>query len=79
MIEVITNTGLKYKESGGKVNVCQAIREMRIEAERKGELYSEKKGELKNAQKAARNFYKLGIEIEKITQGLGYAADTVRG
>lgn len=24
-------------------------------------------------------FYKLGIEIEKITQRLGYAADTVRG
>lgn len=75
VIEVITNTGLKYKKSGGKVNVCQAIWEMRIEAERKGEL----SGELKKAQEAARNFYNLGIEIEKIAQGLGYAVDTVRG
>ena len=53
-----------------------------MEAERKGEMRGErkgeKKGELKKAQEAARNFYNLGIEVEKIAQGLGYAVETVK-
>ena len=64
VVEVMTNTQLKYEEREGKVDMCQAIREMRIDAERNGEL--------KKAQEAARNFYNLGIEVEKIAQGLGY-------
>ncbi len=83
VIEVITNTQLKYEEREGKVDMCQAIREMRIDAERegelRGELRGERKGELKKAQEAARNFYNLGIEVEKIAQGLGYAVETVKG
>ena len=79
VIEVITNTQLKYEEREGKVDMCQAIREMRIDAEREGELRGEQKGELKKAQEAARNFYNLGIEVEKIAQGLGYAVETVKG
>ena len=90
VIEVITNTQLNYEEREGKVDMCQAIREMRMEAERKGEIRGEmrgeirgerkgeKKGELKKAQEAARNFYNLGIEVEKIAQGLGYAVETVK-
>ena len=79
VIEVMTNTQLKYEEREGKVDMCQAIREMRIDAEREGELRGEQKGELKKAQEAARNFYNLGIEVEKIAQGLGYAVETVKG
>lgn len=54
--------------------MCQAIQEMRAESEREGEL----KGELKKAQESARNFYEMGIDIEKIAQGLGYALETVK-
>ena len=75
VIEVITNSGLKYGESEVRVDVCEAIREIRTEAEQKGEL----KGELKKAQEAARNFYNMGVEVEKIAQGLNYAVETVKG
>lgn len=58
--------------------MCQAIQEMRMEERRIGELDGKRKGELKKAQEAARNFYKLGVEVEKIAQGVGYAAETVK-
>ena len=38
----------------------------------------EQDGELKKAQEAARNLYNLGIDVEKIAQGVGYAAETVK-
>ena len=38
VIEVITNTGLKYEESEEKIDVCEAIKKMREESERQGEL-----------------------------------------
>lgn len=47
--------------------ICQAIQEMKKEAE------------LRKAQEAARYFYKLGIDIEKVAQGVGYAVETVKG
>ncbi len=59
--------------------MCQAIQDMRNEAEREGEQRGERTGELKKAQEAARNFYSLGVEVEKIAQGLDYAVDTVKG
>lgn len=74
VIETITNAGIKYDESEEVVNVCQAIREIRMEERKIGE----QDGELKKAREAARNFYKLGIDVEKIAQGVGYAVDTVR-
>ena len=67
VIEVITNTGLKYEESEGKIDVCQAIQEMKKEAE------------LKKDQQSAKNLYELRVEIEKIARGLGYAVETVKG
>ena len=70
VIEVITNTGLKYDKKEGKIDVCQAIQEMRIE--------SEQKGELKKAQESARNFYNLGVKVETIAEGVGYAVETVK-
>ncbi len=74
VIETITNAGIKYDESEEVVNVCQAIREIRMEERKIGE----QDGELKKAREAARNFYNLGIDVEKIAQGVGYAVDTVR-
>lgn len=48
---------------------------MRQEERRLGE----QDGELKKAQEAAQKFYNLGIEVEKIAQGVGYALDIVKG
>ena len=70
VIEAITNSGIKYDEEDEVVNVCQAIQEMRKESERNGEL--------NKAKEAARNFYNLGIDVEKIAQGVGYAVETVK-
>ncbi len=70
VIEAITNSGIKYDEKDEVVNVCQAIQEMRKESERDGEL--------KKAREAARNFYNLGVDIEKTAQGVGYAVETVK-
>lgn len=70
VIEAITNSGIKYDEEDEVVNVCQAIQEMRKESERDGEL--------KKAREAAKNFYNLGVDVEKIAQGVGYAVETVK-
>lgn len=83
----ITNSEIKYDEEEEAVDVCQAIQEMRIEerrlgeqeGERRGEKIGVQKGELKKAQEAARNFYNLGLEVDKIAQGLGYEVETVKG
>ncbi len=74
VIEAITNVGMKYGEDEEVVNVCQAVQEMRMESEKKGEL----KGELKKAKEDAQNFYKLGVDIEKVALGVGYAVETVK-
>ena len=70
VIEAITNSGIKYDESEEVVNVCQAIQEIRKEERQIGEL--------NKAKEAARNFYNLGIDVEKIAQGVGYAVETVK-
>ncbi len=62
-----SNSGLKYDKSEEAVNVCQAIQEMRLESEEK------------KAQEIAKNLYRMGMEIEKIAQGVGYAAEIVKG
>ena len=70
VIEAITNSGIKYDESEEVVDVCQAIQEMRKEERQIGEL--------NKAKEDARNFYNLGVDIEKIAQGVGYAVETVK-
>jgi len=39
---------------------------------------SESQGRLMQAKEDARNFYKLGVEVEKIAQGVGYAVEIVK-
>ena len=70
VIEAITNLGIKYDEEDEVVNVCQAIQEMKKEERQIGEL--------NKAKEAARNFYNLGVDVEKIAQGVGYAVETVK-
>jgi len=74
VIEAVTNSGLKYDESEEAVDVCQAIQEMRKESEQDGE----RKGRMEEAQEAAKNFYEMGIDVEKIALGVGYAVEIVR-
>lgn len=74
VIEAVTNSGIKYDESEVSVDMCQAIQEIRKEERRLGE----QDGELKKAQEAAKNFYQLGVEVEKIAQGVGYAVEMVK-
>lgn len=86
VIEVITNSGMKYGEGEEAVDMCQAIQEMRMEERligeqigiQQGEQRGEQRGELKKAQEVAGNFYQLGIDVEKIAQGVGYAVETVK-
>lgn len=75
VIEVITNSGIKYDESEEVVDVCQAIREIRMEEQKIGE----QDGELKKAIEAAGNLHEMGLDTEKIAQAVGYAVETVKG
>ena len=67
VIEVITNSGIKYNEEDEVVNVCQAIQEMRKESEQK------------KAMEIAGKLYEMGLDTEKIAQAVGYAVETVKG
>ncbi len=70
VIEAITNSGIKYDESEEVVDVCQALQDIRKE--------ERKIGELNKAKEDAVNFYELGVDVEKIAQGVGYAVETVK-
>lgn len=70
VIEAITNAGIKYDKGEEAVDVCQAIQEMRMESERRGEL--------KKAQEAAGKLYEMGLDTEKIAQAVGYAVETIK-
>ena len=50
--------------------MCQALKEMKEE--------SEQIGALKTAQENARNFYRLGVKLEIIAEGVGYDIKTVK-
>ena len=60
VIEVITNSGIKYDESEEVVDVCQAIQEIRKESERDGE----RQGRLMQAQEGAKKLYEMGLDTE---------------
>ena len=75
LIETITNSGIKYDESEEVVDVCQAIREIRMEERKIGE----QDGELKKAREAAENLHEMGLDTDKIAQAVGYTVETVKG
>ena len=74
MIKVITNSDLKYGEKELKIDMCQALKEMKEESQKEGESI----GALKTAQENARNFYRLGVKLEIIAEGVGYDLGTVK-
>ncbi len=81
VIQVITGMGLKYDESEVKVDMCQAIAEMRAEERQLGR--EEGRQEMHQAmqesqQEAARNFYRMGLDIETISLGFNVSAETIR-
>ena len=81
VIEAITHISLNYKESGGKVDMCQAIQEMRTEerniGRQEGIQEGRQEGRKEEAQKTAKNLYEMGIEVSKIAKGVDYALETV--
>lgn len=56
------------------VDMCKAIKDMRMDERRIGE----RDGALKKAKEDARSFYNLGLDVELIAKGVGYAVETVR-
>lgn len=86
VINVITGTGLKYDESEVAVDVCKAILDMRLESEQIGEergkqigeKNGERIGEFKKTRESAERFYKMGIAVEKVAEGIGYDVSTVK-
>lgn len=71
VIKAVTNANLRYEESGVEVDMCQALQEMQMEAEAQGRMIQ--------AKETAKNFYKMGLDVEKIAQGVGYDVETVKG
>ena len=63
----------RYREKGGKINMCEAIRGMiedgRLEGRREGKLEGRREGELKAKQIVVRNMYLRGMS-EEDTAGL---------
>lgn len=67
VIKAVTNANLRYEESEVKVDMCQALQDIQME------------GRLIQAQEDAKNLYKLGVEVDKIAQGIGWDVETVKG
>ena len=64
------------------IDMCQAIQEIRMEAqkegEQRGEQRGEQKGELKKARESAKKLYAMGFDIKKIAQVVDYPIETVK-
>lgn len=73
VIEVITNIGLKYDEREETIDMrdmCQAMKDIRMKERQIGEQ--------SKAQESAKSFYQLGVDVETIALGVGYALETVK-
>jgi hypothetical protein len=79
VIKAVTNANLRYEESGVEVDMCQALQEMQMEARQQGLEQGQTQGKLIRSKEVARNFYKMGLDVEKIAQGVGYDVETVKG
>ena len=66
VIKAVTNADLRYEESEVKVDMCQALQDIQME------------GRLIQAQEDAKNLYKLGVDMDKIAQGIGWDVETVK-
>ena len=90
VIKAVTNADIKYDEGEEHVDMCQAIQDMRkeswdngkaegrVEGREEGKAEGIAIGETQKAQQMAKNFYEMGIDVERIAQGVGYALETVR-
>lgn len=65
VIKAVTNIGINYTEREGKVDMCQAIQEMRTEERNIGR----QEGSREEAQKTARNLYERGWKSRKSQKG----------
>lgn len=65
VIEAVTNMGIRYEKKEGKVDVCKAIEDMKLEARREGikegERIGERRGEKRGERRGRRQGEKKGI------------------
>ena len=61
-----------------KIDMCQAIQEIREESLQEGLREGKIEGLREGKIEVAKNFYRLGIDIEKIAEGVGYSIETVK-
>lgn len=78
VINILTSTKLNYDEKERKIDMCQAILDMRKESEEIGEKKGIKIGELRRAKESARRFYEMGIGVERVAEGVGCDVETVK-
>ena len=90
VIKAATNLGITYEDRKGKVDMCQAVQDMCKESEAigiakgiaqgisQGISQGIAQGEAQKAQQITQNLYKMGMELEKIAQGVGYTVETVK-
>jgi len=71
VIKAVTNVDLQYKESEVEVDMCQAWQDMQMDCENRGRMIQ--------AKEDAKNLYRVGVDVDKIAQGIGYDVETVRG
>lgn len=83
VIKAITNVDLEYEESEGEVDMCQAWQDMQMEARmqglEQGLEQGQTQGKLTRSKEIARNLYKMGLDVEKISQGVGYDVEIIKG
>lgn len=89
VIETITKSGLKYDESEAKIDMCQAIQEMRQESRMEGVQEGIQKGLQEGIQKGvqkgiretkldvAKQMHKMGFDIGVIAQAVGVTEKTI--
>lgn len=94
VIEVITKSGLKFKPGEEVVDMCEAIKQIRLESERVGEergiligeklgeergkLIGKELGEIDAKKSVAENLYTMGLTLDKIAQALGETIETIK-
>jgi len=78
VIKVITHSDFEYAENEVKVNMCQAILDMKQKSKLEGKLEGRLEGKLEGKLEVARQLKQMGLSIDKIAQAVNYPIETVK-
>ena len=67
LINELTGSELKFKESGGNVDMCKGIDDMRRHAEERGKLQGIEEGKIQGIEESIYKLYCKGIKKEEIS------------